>query len=296
MKRRSFLAASALLLLAGCATPGALDAKGFASDRITVTTTGSGPDVVLIPGLGSTREIWEGTVAAVPGYRYHLVQVNGFGGHPIGGNGGTGPIVPLLAEEIARYIEESGLDRPALIGHSMGGTLAMMIAARHPGAAAKLMVVDMLPALGMRFAPGADAEGVAVVAAQVRDGLAAAAPQERRKHVEGTIATMIRTEDQRAAAIAHSLASDQAMGARAMHDLIATDLRPELAGIKVPTTVLFVRGPNIPMTDAQMEAVYNMSFSNLPQARLERIPDAWHFIMLDQPERFHGEVSAFLSR
>ncbi|MEA1013830.1 alpha/beta hydrolase [Sphingosinicella sp. LY1275] len=294
MKRRTFLTTAAMLA-ATCLLPfGTAQAKGFESDRISVVTKGEGPDVVLIPGLGSTRDVWEGTVAAVPGYRYHLVQVNGFAGHPIGGNGGTGPIVPVLAEEIARYIKEAKV-RPAVIGHSMGGSLAMMIAARHPEAASKVMVVDMLPSIGMMFAPGADAAGIAAAAAKVRDGLTAASPEDRRKHVEGTIATMVKAEDQRPAAIAASLGSDQAMAARAMHDLIVTDLRPELANIKVPATVLFVRGPNIPMTDAQMEALYKMSFANLPQAKLKRIPDAWHFIMFDQPDAFAAEVKAFLA-
>jgi pimeloyl-ACP methyl ester carboxylesterase len=45
-----------------------------------VAVRGSGPDVILIPGLSASRGIWSSTVAAVPGYRYHLVQVAGFAG------------------------------------------------------------------------------------------------------------------------------------------------------------------------------------------------------------------------
>src|SRR5688572_22962905 len=94
-------------------------AKSFASDRISVTVTGSGADVVLIPGLSSSPEVWTGTIAAVPGYRYHLVKVAGFDGAPAGANA-SGPVLIPVADEIARYIKEAGLKSPALVGHSMG--------------------------------------------------------------------------------------------------------------------------------------------------------------------------------
>jgi pimeloyl-ACP methyl ester carboxylesterase len=79
---RSFIA-FATLWLAACATTG--DApRPFESGRISVVTTGSGPDVVLIPGLATSRDVWRGTIAAVPGYRYHLIQIEGFAGTPPG--------------------------------------------------------------------------------------------------------------------------------------------------------------------------------------------------------------------
>ena len=93
---------------------------------------GSGPDVILIPGLTASSAVWRPVVAAVPGYRYHLIQVAGFAGAPARGNA-RGEMVAPLADEIARYIAVNHLDHPAVVGHSMGGTLALMIAARHPG-------------------------------------------------------------------------------------------------------------------------------------------------------------------
>jgi pimeloyl-ACP methyl ester carboxylesterase len=58
-----------------------------------------------------------------PGRRYHVVQLNGFAGLPVGG-AAQGPVAAPAAEEIARYIREAGLKKPAVIGHSMGGTMA----------------------------------------------------------------------------------------------------------------------------------------------------------------------------
>jgi pimeloyl-ACP methyl ester carboxylesterase len=295
MKRREFIIAAALLA-ASCAAPIPTAPAAFESDRIQVTARGSGPDVVLIPGLSSSPEVWESTVAAVPGYRYHLVQVNGFAGHPPAGNAGEGPLVPLLAEEIARYVRESGLERPALIGHSMGGALGMMVAARHPDLVSRLMVVDMMPFIGAMFGPpGTTAETVRPIADQVRDTMLQSEGDARKQMLTARIASMIKTESLRARPTEHALASDPGVSARAMHDLIVTDLRPELANIRVPVTVLYVRAPNAPISDAQMDAYYKQSYGNVPQVTLKRVPDAWHFIMFDQPERFFEEVRSFLA-
>lgn len=84
---------------------------------------GAGPDVVLIPGLATSRDVWSGTVAAVPGYRYHLVQIAGFAGTSPLANARPGPLLDHLAREISRYIVEQDLSSPAVIGHSMGGLL-----------------------------------------------------------------------------------------------------------------------------------------------------------------------------
>ncbi|HEY0446881.1 MAG TPA: alpha/beta hydrolase [Allosphingosinicella sp.] len=295
MKRREFLL-SAALLAAGCAAPLGRAEPSFQSDRISVVSEGSGADVVLIPGLGSSREVWRETVAAVPGYRYHLVQLNGFAGHPLAGNS-DGPVAAPAAAEIARYIREARLDRPALIGHSMGGTMAMMVAARNPALVSKLMVVDMVPFLGGLFGPpGTTAQSIRPTADGLRAMLAAPQPAEqRRKRIEESIATMIKTQARREAAIGHSLASDQGLGARAMHELITTDLRPELGAIRVPMTVLYVRAPNAPIGEEQMDAYYRASYAGAPQARLKRMPDSYHFIMWDAPAAFAAEVRSFLA-
>jgi pimeloyl-ACP methyl ester carboxylesterase len=268
----------------------------FPSDRFSVEVRGSGPDVVLIPGLSSSPKVWEGAVAAVPGYRYHLVHIAGFDGAAPGANA-TGPIVAPVAEEIARYIREGHLRRPAIVGHSLGGTWALMIAARHPELASKVMVVDMMPFLGAMFGPpGTTAESVRPVAEQVRAGIAGGAGDQRRQITEQTIAGMVKTQSARPAVVAQSLASDPKVSGQAMYDIITLDLRPELSRIKVPLTVLWVVPANAPVTQAQLEQFYKLSYAATPQAVLRNVPDSYHFVMLDQPARFAAELREFLRR
>ena len=287
----------ALLLLAplaaSCATTPP-PAPAFTSDRIGVTVVGSGPDVVLIPGLGSQPDVWADTIAAVPGYRYHLVHVSGFAGRPPGANA-TGPVLAPVAGEIARYIGEAHLDHPAVVGHSMGGSWAMMVAGRHPGLAGKVMVVDMMPFLGAMFGgPTATPESLRPIAEQMRTAIASGTGEPRRQQIEGIVATMVKTESLRAGVAAQSLASDPGVSAQGYYDLIVTDLRPDLARIDVPLTVLWVYPPGAPISETQMAAYYQASYAGRPGAIVRRIPDSYHFIMLDQPEVFHRELREFL--
>ncbi len=285
--------AFALVLLL-IAAPAAAQ-RAFTSDRIGVTVQGSGPDVVLIPGLTSSPDVWASTVAAVPGYRYHLVHVSGFAGRPSGANA-SGPVVAPVAEEIARYIREQRLNRPALVGHSMGGSWAMMVAGRHPELAGRVMVVDMMPFMAAVFGgPGATPDSIRPMAEQMRAGMASSHGEARRPRIEQTIASMARTESQRPALVEQGMTSDPAVGAQAMYDLIVTDLRPDVARIRVPFTVLWVRPPNAPVNEEQMAGFYALSYAGAPHAVVRRIPNAYHFIMLDEPEAFQRELRAFLT-
>lgn len=289
---RLLILAAALAASLGAPSPAA--AAPFESDRISVTVQGSGPDVILVPGLTSSPRIWQDLAAAIPGHRYHFVQVHGFAGTPAGGNA-TGDVAAPVATEIARYVREQQLTAPALIGHSMGGTIGLMVAARHPEALGRLMVVDMVPFLGVFFGgPDATVETVRPIAARMEAAAATKSPAEREAERVAMIGTMVKTEAARAGPAEDAARSDPAVVAAAYRELMLTDLRPELKAIRAPTTVLYVRPPALPVSDAQMDGFYQAAFTGLPSVRLVRVPDAWHFIMLDQPARFQQEVRSFL--
>ena len=301
MRRKTFVyATSAALVLAACGPSTAresdtLSTRGFVSDRITVVARGTGPDVVLIPGLASHRDVWAGVADTLDDrYRLHLVQVNGFAGFAPGANA-DGPVSAPVAEEIARYIRETGLTRPAVIGHSMGGTIGMMLAARQTGSVGRLMVVDMTPFMGMMFGPAAaTAEGLRSVAEGMRDTILAQSLESPASMLGQMIASMTRSQAMRSVLLQNARASHRATVANAFHELIVTDMRPELSRIVVPVTVLYVVPPNVPMTPAQYDSLTKESYSGIRNARVIRIEDSNHFIQIDQPSRFVSEVDAFM--
>ena len=86
-------------------------------ERISVVVEGSGPDVILIPGLASSREVWSGLASRLKlSHRVHLIQVAGFAGVAAGPNG-TGKVAAPVADAVASYIARLRLSAPAVIGH-----------------------------------------------------------------------------------------------------------------------------------------------------------------------------------
>lgn len=267
----------------------------FSSDRISVVASGRGPDVVLIPGLATSRDVWSGTIAAVPGYRYHLVQIAGFAGTSPLANAASGPLLARLAEDISRYIVEQKLSRPAVIGHSLGGLLALMTAASLPKVVSKTMVVDMVPFGAMLFG-GANvtAEQAAVIGPQARERYFGADAVKRRAATERLYGTMIQSNALRPRYLAQAHACDRDVCGRLFEEVATTDLRPRLSSITGPVTVLYVSAPNIPIGGDRTDVLYKAAYAKLGRATLKRIPDSYHFIMLDQPARFAQEVRDFL--
>ena len=294
--RRTVLATGLSLVL--CSLFAGLPAMAAdAPGRISVTTEGSGPDVVLIPGLNSSPRVWREMIKAVPGYRYHLVQVAGFAGAPAGANV-EGLVSAPVAEEVANYIDANiigkKLPKPAVIGHSMGGTIGLMLASRHPDSVSRLMVVDMTPFLGAMFGPpGTTSASITPTADGILAGMRSADPAARRARAIGTINSMVNTESMRQGAIDDSLGSTADVSARAYHELVVTDLRPELANIKAPTTVLYV-APKGFMTAEQADAFYQAAYATLKAVKLKRVDNTAHFLMWDQPAVFQASVKEFL--
>lgn len=272
----------------------------FESGRFHVRVDGPAQpigDVILIPGLTSSPEVWDMLTDALKDrYRVHRLHVQGFAGAPAEDNA-SGPVAAPVAEDLARYIREQRLERPAVIGHSMGGTIGLMLAARHPDSLGRLMVVDMVPFMGAMFAqPGTPptSESVRGAAAAIYQRMSSGPEAAYRQQADAAIVGMIATESRRAGPLEDSRRSDRQVAASAFRELVVTDLRPELSRIRVPVQVLYVKFNDPRMTPEITDGIYRMSYATLPSAQLTRIDDSAHFIMLDQPERFRTAVEAFL--
>ena len=151
-------------------------APTFNSDRLSVEVVGSGPDVILIPGLASSREVWRPLANRLSAtHRVHLVQLAGFAGEPW--SHGDGPFVEPEVAELARYIAEAGLDRPAIIGHSMGGLSGLLLAQRQPELVGRLMIVDALPFFSVLMGPATTVDSTMARAAGLRDMLIGQTPE-----------------------------------------------------------------------------------------------------------------------
>jgi len=271
------------------------DSRLTVLDRFSVEVIGHGPDLVLIPGLASSRETWKATAERLKGrYRLHLVQVAGFAGEPARANA-AGEVLAPTEEAIDAYIRAQKLAPATVIGHSLGGTMALMLAERHPQDLKKVLLVDAVPFYGMSMAgPTATPASVQAMAANARDQTAAATDEQSRAALTRNVAGMVTAASGKETVIGWGMASDHSVVARALYDDLQTDLRPDLAKITTPVTLLY---PDYTPAGAPAGVItqsYTAAFAAAPTVRLHQVEHSLHFIMFDQPAAFDQALDDFL--
>lgn len=264
--------------------------------RFTVVDEGTvgKPDVVMIPGLSSSRAVWDAEAKLLaPNYRLHLVQVNGFAGAPAGVNA-SGPILPGIVEELHGYISAAGM-RPVVVGHSLGGLLAMMLADQYPGDVRKMVIVDTLPYYAVLFNPAATVETTKPYAEVMRKQMMAV-PEDQYAAMQATIAAqLVKDPAAQKLVAASSGASDRAVVVEAMVEDMQTDLRADVAKMETPTLVLYEYDPTLKQPDAAAyEAMAKEGYQPMPHVTLVRVDGSRHFIMYDQPAKFDAALEEFL--
>ena len=274
-----------------------LPAQIYAPTRFTVVDAGTAgkPDVVLIPGLSSSRGVWDAEAKLLaPNYRLHLVQVNGFAGQPAGPNA-AGAMLPAITDELHTYIVRSRM-HPAVIGHSLGGLLAMMLADKYPADLRKLVIVDSLPFYALVLSPDATVENTKAQVEAMRQQMAGLPDDQYAAMQPMMAAALVKNPGGQQQVAASSAQSDRNVVVNAMIEDMQTDLRPNLASIKTPTLILypFEAGARQGTDPAKTDAIYTTAFKPMPNVTLQRIDDSRHFIMYDQPAAFDAAVESFI--
>ncbi|MBU1384865.1 MAG: alpha/beta hydrolase [Alphaproteobacteria bacterium] len=267
----------------------------FRSTRIVVETRGSGADLILIPGLASTSAVWGRITARLAERRrLHLVSVRGFGDLPAGDNA-DGAVMRALAGEVGRYIAETGLAAPAVIGHSMGGQVALRLAADAPSRVGRLMTVDASPFFPALISPGAtvgDVEPIAQVAYQAIQFLGDEGLRARGRSLGLELGGA-------ADAVFGSMGwqgGDRRVLAQSLYEVMTVDLRHRLAEITAPVTVVYGWSPDAASPRSRTDSLFRGAYASLPRpARFERIEGAEHMVMIDQPTRFLAAVDRFMA-
>lgn len=295
MLRRTIVLSAAVAAFLSL-VPGAAAAQSDPAAPFTVELHGSGRPMILIPGLTNTGVVWDATVAEFArDHEVHVLSLAGFGGTPpVATDSGW---LERQRDAIVRYVRAERLEKPILVGHSLGGVLALWIAATEPELPGAVVNVDGLPFLGATIDPNATVESVRPQALQMRAMMSAPGSKENYLRMQDMQLRMM-TKDTAAQRIlgVHGRESDMATLAAAMYELFATDLRPLLPQVKAPVLNLhaWAAYAAFGQTREGAERLFTQQYANLAGATTRIHDTSYHFIMYDEPAWLHGEMRAFL--
>jgi pimeloyl-ACP methyl ester carboxylesterase len=262
-------------------------------DRFSDQIVGQGPDLVFIPGLASSRDTWKATAERLKAhYRLHLIQVAGFAGEPARANG-QGPVVVPTAEAIDAYLVEQHLTPATVIGHSLGGTITLYLAEHHPADLKKALIVDSLPFYStLMFGPNATVAQVQPVADAIRSGKSKMTDAQRAQ----MMASIATAPADKAMIEGWSKASDPSTVPNALADDMTLDLRPGLAAITTPITLVYPDYAPLGAPKGTSDAMYHATYAAMKTMTYAPVSNSLHFVMLDQPAQFNAALDAFLAQ
>ena len=233
MVKQNLFLITGLLAIASLASAESRQMPSF-----TVDVEGKGSPVILIPGLGCSAEVWRETAAHLhgKGFETHALTIAGFGGTKAIA---SDHLLNTVRDDVATYITQNKLGHPVIIGHSLGGFIALSLAAEYPEMPAKVISVDGLPYLPVMMNPTITPEGARNMAAGMKaQMMAPQSDEKRRESTKETLTSMITSPENIHREMKVDLLADQGTVAEAMAEMMSTDLRADVAKIKAPVLVL----------------------------------------------------------
>ncbi|SFN57121.1 Pimeloyl-ACP methyl ester carboxylesterase [Chryseobacterium oleae] len=251
-----------------------------------VKKTGTGKQtIIFIPGFASSGEVWNETVSKFDSkFSCYVLTMKGFSG------------VPPLADasfkdwekEIAAYIKDLKIDKPIIIGHSMGAGLAMALAADYPELIAKIAVVDTLPCLAALSDPNFTSKENNDCTSTI-NSLKGMSDEQFKQMQTATIPRLVADPAMQETVIGWSMKSDRTTFAKMYCDFSNTDLREKIKTIQCPSLIL------LESYFINFKPAIENQYKNLKNADMRYASKGLHFIMYDDKEWYFEQLNHFLS-
>jgi pimeloyl-ACP methyl ester carboxylesterase len=250
-----------------------------------VLKTGKGKQaIIFIPGFASSGEVWNETSTAFEkDFTCYTLTMAGFAGVKPQPN----PSFENWKTEIANYIKDNKIEKPILVGHSMGGGLALAIAADYPDLIAKIVVVDALPCLAALSDPSFKSKENNDCSPMVTQMTAMTETQFYDMQKQ-TMPRLLQEASKLETVVSWSVKSDRKTFAEMYCDFFNVDLRDKISTIKCPSLIL------LESYFINLKPAIEGQYKNLKTANFQYAAKGLHFIMYDDTEWYMAQLNSFI--
>lgn len=255
------------------------------NSAVHIDVSGSGAPILYLPGFATPGEVWDDIVNQLPDHQAHVVTYAGFGGTtPV-----EMPWYEKIKSQLADYIRSNELSSLTLIGHSMGGNLALELGAALPEYVSNIIIVDALPCMRELMMPGVPAESLAYDS-PYNDQMLAMDEAAQSVYLDQMTQGMISRPKDQQRVKDWMLQADRETFVYGYVDLLKLDSRTVLPDIQAPVLILVAGQP------FGEEALKNMEkqYETLAQKTFAFAADSKHYIMLDQADWLVRTCKSFL--
>ena len=243
---------------------------------IQVQVIGQGDPVLLLPGFTCPGEVWEDTVAEISEKNEcHLVTYAGFGDVPAVDS----LWLYTIKNDISKYIQENEFSKLSIVGHSMGGTLALWLASEKQFTIEKLLIVDALPCMGAMMMPDYSSDKIKYDT-EYNNNLLKMSDVEFSGMAKNFAGYMSKSVSKHQQITDWIIKADRKTYVYGYTDLLKLDLRENLKNIESQVVILAAANPS----KSLIEGVYNNQFAALESKEIVYVENSAHFIMFDQFE------------
>ena len=252
----------------------------------TVEIIGKGKPIFYLPGFTVPGSVWKETVEnSTLKRKSYLISYAGFNGNkPI-----EMPWYDNIKSSIVKYIKDNNLNDIVIVGHSMGGNLAVDIASELPNRVSKIVIVEALPCMREVMMPNVPAESLYYESPYNKQMLEM--DDQKFKNMASMMASNMTLNKEKIAILTNwILEADRKTWVYGYTDLLKLDLRNVLSKIKCETLIIGASFPDVKIAKENYESQY----SNLTNKTVVMASNSKHFIMFDQPKWFYETVNDFL--
>lgn len=200
---------------------------------------------------------------------------------------------------VADLIESEHIDKPVVIGHSLGGQIAMRLAIERPELVGRVVTVDGMPAIPLKYKTGIE-EGVdraELVENAYEPWLRAMSAEDWNNKFESAVDGLVDTTMHRAQLRRMFESTQREPSMRYLVEALKTDITPEVSQIKAPLLAIAAIEdcPEAPQEfEESICAVWHEQFRQAPDAQIVFFEHAKHFFFLTQTEAFDEAIERFV--